>query len=163
ELQDKLREAWNLFKERTESGEQLGFKYTDLPSEPKGNLPLILGVALFGVAAVVAGWLGWVRNSLGLGVGLVVAGLLLALIVGGVAAAYQPVAPALTAVRLERSQINEYCAHPRLDLFVDANSPHPAEKFGCTSCHGGQGSATDFFYAAHTPNNAAQKLDWKQE
>src|SRR5262249_14155292 len=36
---------------------------------------------------------------------------------------------------LTEARVNEFCAHPRLDLFVDANSPHPAEKFGCTSCH----------------------------
>jgi hypothetical protein len=46
---------------------------------------------------------------------------------------------------------------PALDLFVDANSPHPAEKFGCTICHSGQGSATDFKQATHTPNDPEQK------
>src|SRR5208282_4699299 len=50
-----------------------------------------------------------------------------------------------------------YATHPRLDLFVDANSPHSAEKFGCTVCHAGQGSATDFQLASHVPNDAAQK------
>src|SRR5262249_15119807 len=66
-------------------------------------------------------------------------------------------------VNLDVSEIKEYCAHPRLDLFVEANSPHPAEKFGCTICHGGQGSATDFVLAAHTPNDAEQKADWIKE
>ena len=47
-------------------------------------------------------------------------------------------------LNLTKGQIKEYAAHPRLDLFVDANSPHPMEKFGCTACHAGQGSATDF-------------------
>jgi cytochrome c2 len=61
---------------------------------------------------------------------------------------------------LTDAQINQYCAHPRLDLFVEANSPHPAEKFGCTSCHAGQGSATDFLQAAHTPNTAEQRGQW---
>ncbi len=61
---------------------------------------------------------------------------------------------------LSDAQINEYCVHPRLELFVDANSPHPAEKFGCTSCHAGQGSATDFLLASHTPNSYAQKEEW---
>jgi mono/diheme cytochrome c family protein len=61
---------------------------------------------------------------------------------------------------LTAAQISEYCVHPRLDLFVDANSPHPAEKFGCTSCHAGQGSATDFLLAAHTPNSAEQREQW---
>jgi len=66
-------------------------------------------------------------------------------------------------VNLTNAQINEFCVHPRLDLFVDANSPHPAEKFGCTSCHGGQGSATDFFFAAHTPDSSTQKHEWAAE
>src|SRR5262249_4217406 len=35
----------------------------------------------------------------------------------------------LRAVALDDAEINEYCVHPRLDLFVEANSPHPAEKF----------------------------------
>src|SRR5262249_20569311 len=35
---------------------------------------------------------------------------------------------------LSEAQINEYCVHPRLDLFVGDNSPHRAEKFGCTLC-----------------------------
>lgn len=69
----------------------------------------------------------------------------------------------LRAVTLDDSEINEYCVHPRLDLFVEANSPHPAEKFGCTICHGGQGSATEFVLASHTPNDATQKAEWIKE
>jgi mono/diheme cytochrome c family protein len=64
---------------------------------------------------------------------------------------------------LTNAQINQYCVHPRLDLFVEANSPHPAEKFGCTSCHSGQGSATDFLLAAHTPESADQRDRWIKE
>jgi hypothetical protein len=66
-------------------------------------------------------------------------------------------------VDLSDARVNEFSAHPRLDLFVDPNSPHPAEKFGCTACHGGQGSATDFFYASHTPNDPATKRLWEKE
>jgi mono/diheme cytochrome c family protein len=69
----------------------------------------------------------------------------------------------LRAANLDGSEITEYSVHPRLDLFVESNSPHPAEKFGCTICHGGQGSATDFVLASHTPNDAAQKADWIKE
>ena len=29
-------------------------------------------------------------------------------------------------------------------LYLDANGPHPINSFGCTICHGGQGSGTDF-------------------
>jgi mono/diheme cytochrome c family protein len=66
-------------------------------------------------------------------------------------------------IDLTEAQKNEYCAHPRLDLFVDPNSPHPAEKFGCTSCHSGQGSATDFNLAAHVPNDSEQRQTWTRE
>ena len=34
--------------------------------------------------------------------------------------------------------------HPNLDLYLASASPHPMEKFGCTSCHGGLDRATDF-------------------
>jgi len=43
--------------------------------------------------------------------------------------------------------------HPRLDLFVDSNSPHPYATFGCTSCHGGRDGATDFMHAGHMPDD----------
>jgi mono/diheme cytochrome c family protein len=65
--------------------------------------------------------------------------------------------------KLTPARINEFAAHPRLDLFVDANSPHPAEKFGCTVCHGGQGSATDFVNAVHSPNDPLQRERWHKE
>ncbi|HTU88986.1 MAG TPA: c-type cytochrome, partial [Gemmataceae bacterium] len=59
--------------------------------------------------------------------------------------------------------IEMYAAHPRLELFVDPNSKHPMEKFGCTICHQGQGSATDFLNAAHTPTNGEQEEEWHKE
>src|SRR5207237_7819877 len=49
-----------------------------------------------------------------------------------------------------------------LDVCVAPNSKHPAEKFGCTICHGGQGSATSFTLAAHTPDNGKQAHEWTQ-
>ncbi len=42
--------------------------------------------------------------------------------------------------------------HPRLDLFVSDNSPHPASKFGCTVCHWGWDRETSFSRAGHTPD-----------
>lgn len=69
----------------------------------------------------------------------------------------------LSAKVLTDARINEYGAHPRLDLFVDGHSPHPSEKFGCTICHGGQGSATDFLLASHSPNDAAQMAHWERQ
>lgn len=64
---------------------------------------------------------------------------------------------------LSDSRIAMFAAHPRLDLFVDSNSPHPAEKFGCSMCHGGQGSATTFLDATHAPNDVLQQKRWTQE
>ncbi|MGA2496481.1 MAG: c-type cytochrome [Tepidisphaeraceae bacterium] len=40
-------------------------------------------------------------------------------------------------------------AHPNLDLYASAESPHPAESAGCTTCHDGSGLETDFVLAAH--------------
>lgn len=64
---------------------------------------------------------------------------------------------------LTSARVTEFCAHPRLELFVGPNSKHPAEKFGCTSCHSGQGSATSFTLASHTPNSSRAKDEWEHE
>jgi cbb3-type cytochrome oxidase cytochrome c subunit/cytochrome c551/c552 len=61
---------------------------------------------------------------------------------------------------LTKERITEFCAHPRLDLYVGATGKHPAEKFGCTSCHAGQGSGTSFLDASHTPNTAPERAAW---
>lgn len=66
-------------------------------------------------------------------------------------------------VELSSARITEYCAHPRLDLFVGSDSKHPVEKFGCSSCHEGQGSATSFTLASHTPNNSSERKRWVKE
>ena len=65
--------------------------------------------------------------------------------------------------RLTDARVEQFCVHPRLDLFVDANSAHPSEKFGCTICHGGQGSGTAFFDASHYPNDATVRERWEKE
>ncbi len=54
-------------------------------------------------------------------------------------------------------------AHPRLDLFLSSNSPHPMEKFGCTVCHGGSGHSVSFETAAHNPQNPTQAEEWKKK
>lgn len=64
---------------------------------------------------------------------------------------------------LTARHISEFKAHPRLDLFVDDNSPHGKEKFGCSICHSGQGSATSFNLAAHTPNNSKTTDKWVED
>ncbi len=53
--------------------------------------------------------------------------------------------------------------HPRLDLFLGADSPHPYEGFGCTACHGGDGRATDFSRAGHVPVTAEQEAAWAED
>ena len=34
---------------------------------------------------------------------------------------------------------------------------------GCTICHDGQGSATDFKWASHTPNDPDQAIEWTRK
>jgi mono/diheme cytochrome c family protein len=69
----------------------------------------------------------------------------------------------ITTLKLSKGEVTQYSAHPRLELFVEANSKHPMEKFGCTACHAGQGSATDFTLAAHTPADLKQMAEWRKE
>jgi len=56
-----------------------------------------------------------------------------------------------------------FSTHPHPDLYVTAGSPHPLNEFGCTSCHDGQGSATSFQNASHTPNDPHQAHEWEHE
>lgn len=42
-------------------------------------------------------------------------------------------------------------AHSNLQLYVGAESKHPFQQVGCTSCHDGAGRETDFVLTAHTP------------
>ena len=46
-------------------------------------------------------------------------------------------------------------------LYLDGNGPHPINAFGCTICHGGQGSGTDFTFASHTPADIEEEEHWK--
>lgn len=56
-----------------------------------------------------------------------------------------------------------FSTHPRLDLFVGSMSPHKMMEFGCTICHEGQGSATQFKWASHTPNSPLQQHAWRDK
>ncbi len=56
-----------------------------------------------------------------------------------------------------------YTSHPRLDLFIGSLSPHKLAVVGCTVCHEGGGTATEFKFASHTPNDPAQAKEWAQE
>jgi len=53
---------------------------------------------------------------------------------------------------------NPFKSHPGNFL-----KTHPGEKFGCVTCHGGQGLATTFIGAAHTPKDEVQKAEWKKK
>jgi cbb3-type cytochrome oxidase cytochrome c subunit len=64
---------------------------------------------------------------------------------------------------IRRGLPEPYSSHPRLDLFVGASSPHPMAVFGCTICHDGQGSATEFTRASHTPDDPAERDRWRAQ
>ncbi|MHC4402144.1 MAG: hypothetical protein ACYTG0_20950 [Planctomycetota bacterium] len=66
-------------------------------------------------------------------------------------------------IEVRRGLPHPYCSHPRPDLFVGSLSPHPVSRFGCTICHDGQGSATDFKFASHTPNDPGDRVRWRKE
>lgn len=56
-----------------------------------------------------------------------------------------------------------FSTHPRMDVYLSASSPHPLPEFGCTSCHDGQGSATSFQNASHTPDDPHQAHEWEHQ
>jgi cytochrome c2 len=58
-------------------------------------------------------------------------------------------------------QPQPFTTHPNMELYLGSNSPHPMEKFGCTSCHGGLDRSTDFLTAGHTPRDEKQKEEWQ--
>ena len=64
---------------------------------------------------------------------------------------------------LDRGVPQPYGSHPRLDLFMGSLSPHKMGDFGCTICHEGQGSATEFKWASHSPNDLRQAEAWSRE
>jgi cytochrome c551/c552 len=61
---------------------------------------------------------------------------------------------------LQNKYPNPYATHPNPDLYLTSASPHPLGKFGCTICHDGQGSATSFKDASHTPNDPYESEVW---
>ncbi|MDQ6894532.1 MAG: c-type cytochrome [Acidobacteriota bacterium] len=53
--------------------------------------------------------------------------------------------------------------HPRLNLMVGSESPHPSNEFGCTPCHGGRDRATSFWSAGHSPETERQGVVWAKK
>jgi mono/diheme cytochrome c family protein len=56
-----------------------------------------------------------------------------------------------------------FSSHPNLDLYVNTNSKHPIETFGCTGCHLGRGRATDFVGTVHMPEDEKQMEHWEKK
>jgi cytochrome c2 len=69
----------------------------------------------------------------------------------------------LATITVRRGLPQPYTSHPRLDLYIGSLSPHKLADFACTICHDGQGSATDFKWASHTPNTERQRQDWGRD
>ncbi|MCG8448629.1 MAG: hypothetical protein MI725_03490, partial [Pirellulales bacterium] len=67
------------------------------------------------------------------------------------------------ALSIRRGFDHPLTSHPRLDLYLSDSSPHPEKDVGCTICHDGQGSGTEFPWTSHTPNNAEQQVKWTRE
>jgi cytochrome c2 len=66
-------------------------------------------------------------------------------------------------LRVRRGASQPFSSHPRLDLYVGDASPHSAAKVGCTICHDGQGNATTFQWASHSPDSELQREEWARE
>jgi cbb3-type cytochrome oxidase cytochrome c subunit len=161
-LGKKLQEAELELRKRQASGEKLGFDPDDLPRKRRGPvwLPTIyLLLSTIMIALIIGG----LEKSFRVGMAITISGVLITVIWGVFLALAAPQDPTVEVVPLTKAQETEFSAHPRLDLFVDANSTHPMEKFGCTICHSGQGSATDFILASHTPTNVAVADEWRRE
>ncbi len=68
-----------------------------------------------------------------------------------------------TTLEIRRGLDHPYTTHPRLDLYLSDSSPHPEKVMGCTICHDGQGSGTEFPWTSHTPDNAKQQIAWNRD
>jgi mono/diheme cytochrome c family protein len=53
--------------------------------------------------------------------------------------------------------------HPRLNLMVGSESPHPYNSFGCTPCHGGRDRASSFWSAGHSPETPKEAARWSRK
>jgi mono/diheme cytochrome c family protein len=61
-------------------------------------------------------------------------------------------------------QEHPYKTHPNLQLMVGKDGKHPMKKFGCTTCHGGEGHrVNEFNSAAHMPIDEETKKKWEEK
>src|SRR6266540_4717440 len=51
-------------------------------------------------------------------------------------------------------------SHPRQELMVGTESPHPYNLFGCSPCHGGRDRSTSFWSAGHSPEDPHEEARW---
>src|SRR5262249_60215530 len=68
-----------------------------------------------------------------------------------------------TRLRSDGSKVgyaHPFATHPNPELYLTSASPHPMQKFGCTSCHEGRGSGTSFQNASHTPDSPDIGQKW---
>lgn len=56
-----------------------------------------------------------------------------------------------------------FTAHPDLETYVDRESAHPVDDFGCTSCHLGRGLKLSFSGATHTPESVEEEHEWVEK
>src|SRR5262245_3673129 len=56
-----------------------------------------------------------------------------------------------------------FTTHPRLELYLGGNSPHPIDRTGCTACHEGMGQSVSFRDAAHAPKDEKTKEEWEKK
>ncbi|MBY0227873.1 MAG: c-type cytochrome [Gemmataceae bacterium] len=161
-LTTKLHDAQKMLQKRRDSGENLGYDPDWMGGERAAPLGFIT-LLLLASAVVGAGTLGLLERSWRIGINTLLAGVGITLLTAFFIAVFSPLVPKVKDLPLSEGEITQYCAHPRMDLYVDSNSPHPMEKFGCTTCHSGQGSSTDFINAVHSPNDAVQEHEWKKQ
>ncbi len=55
-----------------------------------------------------------------------------------------------------------FTTHPRLNLMVGSESPHPVTAFGCTPCHGGRDRASSFWSAGHSAETEREEKRWEK-
>jgi mono/diheme cytochrome c family protein len=162
ELTTRLQDAQKLLVDRQKAGEDLGFDPNAMPGERSGSIWLVFWL-LLASSVVGAGTLGALERSRAVATNTFLIGLGITAVTAGGMWLFAPVVPKVADLKLSKGEITQFCAHPRQELFVDSNSAHPVQKFGCTICHAGQGSATDFQLSSHTPDTAAQKEEWQKE
>ena len=62
-----------------------------------------------------------------------------------------------------KDTLQPYKTHPRLDLYITAESSHSIDQFGCTSCHAGRARGTTFNSSSHTPGSPEQQIEWEEK